>query len=548
MFFGDSDSSKEFDSPFTLFDLDLSPLKEVRSRSESDIEHELEFIKDPDYIPPLTPCSESYETEDMSLEETLTIGGSEEVKMVEEVSIRTVLFGSEKTMEEVGGEEGVEGKGVPSNILEVKGVCERCYDVEVDIVFEVMGYETEWPTSDSLVYLVETYDLPLQVEGKGVPSNILEVKGVCERVGVRKRKAGTILLPECPIRTRGTCLVLGHHPSRNRRKNSFLLMILSGGGGMPKWDAEVEFLSTWKAKKVNQNKYSLNEDEEEEVKKLVREEDDFIYIMYLTSLDVVEAVELYEVNSLKMDKFLAVVGGMAIPKKSKTSAATVATSQGGEDVGPAQKRMKVEEQECRGDKVVDFILRPPPIQLNLELRDVGVITHSKGKSLVPTPSQQGSLFDTKSMITVKRFINSTFPEVDCRRAQEEVLGHSGVGIVKHILKEFFETLKERNILVKEKEELGKKKEEVEKDLAKLPTVILAFSDCRKKVKAQHPKLDVIGITFGEQEGRVDEDGEKGEPKARSAEVEGAEVAENELEQEIDQHPPPEVDQPPPPTQ
>ncbi|GKV48102.1 hypothetical protein SLEP1_g54938 [Rubroshorea leprosula] len=44
-------------------------------------------------------------------------------------------------------------------------------------------------------------------------------------------------------------------------------------------------------------------------------------------------------------------------------------------------------------------------------------------------------------------------------------------------------------------------------LYRLPTAILAFTDCRKKVKAQYPEVDVTTITFGEQEDGVEEDGE-----------------------------------------
>ncbi|GKV06488.1 hypothetical protein SLEP1_g18382 [Rubroshorea leprosula] len=41
----------------------------------------------------------------------------------------------------------------------------------------------------------------------------------------------------------------------------------------------------------------------------------------------------------------------------------------------------------------------------------------------------------------------------------------------------------------------------------LPTAIVAFTDCRKKVKAQYPEVDVTTVTFGEQEEGVEEDGE-----------------------------------------
>ncbi|GKV24901.1 hypothetical protein SLEP1_g34442 [Rubroshorea leprosula] len=173
------------------------------------------------------------------------------------------------------------------------------------------------------------------------------------------------------------------------------------------------------------------------------------------------------------------------------------------------------------------------------------------------------------MTVAKRFINSTFPEVDRRGAREEIYfdcwGVVGCKLVNALSQEFFETLRERNALAKEKEKLGKKKDEVEKDLAevmpelrpqekkiegmkkaivelkknvnllvhnamkehivrflksstfdnivnlyRLSTAILAFSDCRKKVKPQHPELDVTDITFGEQERGVEEDGEKHE--------------------------------------
>ncbi|GKV52231.1 hypothetical protein SLEP1_g58822 [Rubroshorea leprosula] len=42
-------------------------------------------------------------------------------------------------------------------------------------------------------------------------------------------------------------------------------------------------------------------------------------------------------------------------------------------------------------------------------------------------------------------------------------------------------------------------------LYRLPTAIVAFTDCRKKVKAQYPEVDVTTITFGEQEEGVEED-------------------------------------------
>ncbi|GKV42156.1 hypothetical protein SLEP1_g49593 [Rubroshorea leprosula] len=45
------------------------------------------------------------------------------------------------------------------------------------------------------------------------------------------------------------------------------------------------------------------------------------------------------------------------------------------------------------------------------------------------------------------------------------------------------------------------------NLYRLPTAIIAFTDCRKKVKTVYPEVDVTRITFGEQEAGVEEDGE-----------------------------------------
>ncbi|GKU97128.1 hypothetical protein SLEP1_g10308 [Rubroshorea leprosula] len=45
------------------------------------------------------------------------------------------------------------------------------------------------------------------------------------------------------------------------------------------------------------------------------------------------------------------------------------------------------------------------------------------------------------------------------------------------------------------------------NLYRLPTAIIAFTNCRKKVKAEYPEVDITKITFGEQEEGVEEDGE-----------------------------------------
>ncbi|GKU93168.1 hypothetical protein SLEP1_g6786 [Rubroshorea leprosula] len=222
--------------------------------------------------------------------------------------------------------------------------------------------------------------------------------------------------------------------------------------------------------------------------------------MYPTNSDAVEAVELYEASSLSE------AGRMVIPKKPQKKSKTFATtaSQGvarGKEKGQsssASKRVRVEEHEVKGDEVVEFVPYPPPVELDPKLKEVGVITHEKGKSLIPTPPRQGGLFDIKSMTAAKRFINSTFLEVDHRLAWEEVLSHDGVAsLVNALSQEFFETFKERNILVNESEELGKKKEEVEKDLVE---VMLELTWLQEENDALKTKL-----TFKERKRRICEE-------------------------------------------
>ncbi|GKV06358.1 hypothetical protein SLEP1_g18258 [Rubroshorea leprosula] len=57
----------------------------------------------------------------------------------------------------------VEGEGVPANILEVGDRNSKFYDSGVDIVFEVKEYESELRSRDSLIHLVETYEISSRV-------------------------------------------------------------------------------------------------------------------------------------------------------------------------------------------------------------------------------------------------------------------------------------------------------------------------------------------------------------------------------------------------
>ncbi|GKV23248.1 hypothetical protein SLEP1_g32999 [Rubroshorea leprosula] len=268
---------------------------------------------------------------------------------------------------------------------------------------------------------------------------------------------------------------------------------------MPKWergDAEVELLSSLKAKRANQNKFSLNEDEEEEVGKLVREGGKLVNIMYLTSIECIEANELYGPSALseclfrfyivvfnveyravwlilrfsyfatERDKFLNAAGGVAIPKKprkkSKTSTKEIGEGGAGrevvpntsdrveevvprlelkrkssEEAGALQRKKKVVE-EVGGSEALQFVPRPPPVELDPELREseaerAKVRAPGKGKGLVPPLSFQRSLFEAKNMTGVRRFISATFLKVDKRQARDKALRYCGVSVVKHAL-------------------------------------------------------------------------------------------------------------------
>ncbi|GKV29473.1 hypothetical protein SLEP1_g38401 [Rubroshorea leprosula] len=366
----------------------------------------------------------------------MNVGGSEEVRALEygDIKMTNESSDSERTKEGVGGNEmaGVEGEGVFVTVLEVGGRNERCYDFEADIVSEVRKYKSELQIRDSWGYLVETYELssrvlirPVEVEEKAcfapldhwmpmyadylavglwfpIPEllvglldysiGLTQLAPNAMRGGSRKEKGWYYFTPRVSNKENKNLFTAG--PSSIKGwKEKFLFV---DDTEWERRDAEVEFLSSWKAKKANQNKYSLNSDEEEKVGKLVREGGDIVNIMYLTSSDVIEAAELYEPSSLS-----------------------------------------------ERDEVIEFIPRPPPIELDPE----------------PTETKVGG---AENAMGAKRFINTTFPKVDKRQAKEEVLRYVGAKVVKHALEEFVESVKERTILRRQCEQLQKEKDELEK--------------------------------------------------------------------------------------
>ncbi|GKV41375.1 hypothetical protein SLEP1_g48918 [Rubroshorea leprosula] len=376
------------------------------------------------------------------------------------------------------------------------------------------------------------------------------------------------------------------------------------------WDAEVRALASWKAKRANQNKFSLTEDEEEEVGRLVRKRGDVLNIMDLTSAACIEAAELYGPSALSeadMNQFLNTVGGKAIPKKPRKKSRTLPKQV---DEGRTGKEVVPTASAETGEEV------PPLKRKGWEERKA----LEKKKKVVEEGREDEP---------ARWFINNTFPEVDQSKAREEALRYGGAFVMRHALERQYDQLQ------KEKEELEKKNKELQEsldevvptvkqleqeraslgtklgfeetkrkiseserealaqelkltkeaflelkgnvqtlvhngmkehignfissnsfdnivNLYRLPTAIIAFTDCRKKVKTVYPEVDVTRITFGEQEAGVEEDGEMEEEEEAEVErggveagADGAEVDKRQPAPEVEIHPVPSDDDQPP---
>ncbi|GKV42002.1 hypothetical protein SLEP1_g49464 [Rubroshorea leprosula] len=280
--------------------------------------------------------------------------------------------------------------------------------------------------------------------------------------------------------------------------------------------------------------------------------------MDLTSAACIEAAELYGPSALseaEMDQFLNTAGGAPIPKKprkkSKTSTKKVDEGRTGKEVVPVasaeteeevpalkrkgweerralQKKQKVVEEE-EGNGVPEFVPQPLLVELDLELRRLEegaeVWALGKGKGPVSPAVSQSSLFEAKNSASwvnglaqefrdsersslstklgfeeTKRKISESEREAQAQelklmkeaflelKGNVQTLVHNGM---KEHISNFISSSSFDNIV----------------NLYRLPTAIIAFMDCRKKVKAEYPEVDITKITFGAQEDGVEEDGE-----------------------------------------
>ncbi|GKV47754.1 hypothetical protein SLEP1_g54621 [Rubroshorea leprosula] len=224
-------------------------------------------------------------------------------------------------------------------------------------------------------------------------------------------------------------------------------------------DAEVEQLFVWKAKKTKQNNYKLNEDEVEEVEKLVREDGDVVDILYLTSPKAIEAAELYGLSSLseaEMDEFINATRGLHIPKKPRKKSKTSTAAEKG-----VAERGRLSSTFARA---VEVQSRPEPVMGGSEDGE------GRGRGARPWWGQGAhpssrvlEEFEATNTTGAKHFLNSTLPEVDRVQAKDEVVSHLGYTVVWHALESasWTNALAQEYAESKEKGEWEKEKEKRE---------------------------------------------------------------------------------------
>ncbi|GKV30030.1 hypothetical protein SLEP1_g38897 [Rubroshorea leprosula] len=449
----------------------------------------------------------------MSSEETRSVVGSEVMpldygRMDTESSPSPTS--SERTVEERRDEVMVEEeeKEIPSNILESRGGINGCYDPDLEIVSEVRGYVSELGSRSSLRGLVGNCNLPHHVLIR--PAEVNERACSAPRdhwmpiylhyliAGLRGEKGWYYFGPRSSNKGNRNLFTAGPSSIKGWKEKFFFV----DDTEWSKRDAEVEQLSAWKAKKTKQNNYKLNEDEVEEVEKLVREDGDVVDILYLTSPKAIEAAELYGPSSLseaEMDEFTSAVGGLRIPKKPRKKSTTSAVANrgvpekerlpstfaravevqprpepimgGGEDVSeevaPLQrKKRRVAEIEARGDEVVEFAPRPSPPEIDPEVREreeAEVRGPGRGEELIPPPLPEKSLFEAANTTGAKHYLNCTLPEVDRRWVRDEAVSHVGYTVVRHALEEYAESVRDHASLQRQCEQLQKEKDELQKE-------------------------------------------------------------------------------------
>ncbi|GKV12016.1 hypothetical protein SLEP1_g23222 [Rubroshorea leprosula] len=245
--------------------------------------------------------------------------------------------------------------------------------------------------------------------------------------------------------------------------------------------------------------------------------------MYLTSIECTEAAELYGPSALSeadMDKFFSTTGGVAIPKKprkkSKTSTKQVDEGGVGKEVVP-NTSAGVEEEEERGSEVPQFVPRPPPVELDPELREFeeGAELQKEKEELEKKNKEMQEVLDevvpaVKQLEQERASLSTKLVFEESKRKISESEREAQEKEIKLMKEAYMELKKNVQMLVHNGMEehisnfISSSSFDNIVNLYRLPTAILTFTDSRKKVKAEYPKVDVTKITFGEQEEGVEE--------------------------------------------
>ncbi|GKU97934.1 hypothetical protein SLEP1_g11006 [Rubroshorea leprosula] len=331
-----------------------------------------------------------------------------------------------------------------------------------------------------------------------------------------------------------------------------------------KTDAEVEHLSRWKAKGLNLNEYSLTPGEIEDVEELERGEEmnKFLDATGGAGIPKKGRGKRGEVKrrgeEISMPQ--AEVGNLAISQPSRVGGEVTVVEEG-PIVG---KRKRLERLEAMEE--IEEVREPVTSTLRLErtssasaaefaaaLREQGV-----PKDEV---AARGSVGVVRQTLEAVNLVNALANEHHESLKERNQMRKDNAELVKKNeeaedkvarLKAEMEELRKENATFKKDSEISYQKRKIceaklekkEKELGDagrtvaelelkvhnsveehvegflrsgtfedivnlycLPTAIVAFANCWKKVKLQYPAVDVTKITFGEQEGEVEEDGE-----------------------------------------
>ncbi|GKV48653.1 hypothetical protein SLEP1_g55454 [Rubroshorea leprosula] len=477
-------------------------------------------------------------------------------------SERTVEERREREVEEEGEEE------IPSSILEVGGNVGRCYDPESDIVSEVRGYVSELGSRSSLRGLLENCNLPPHVlirptgwmrehaqhpettgcpcfivycraQGVGVPTVNMFKHFFIIKAGGRGEKGWHYFSPRLSSKENRNLFTAGPSSIKGWKEKFFFVDDTKWSRG----DAEVRFQLVC---------FDINVC-------FATEMDGF--------LNAAEGLAILKKPRKKSKTSTTVEKGVAERERpSSTSARALemqprpepmrrSSEEESDEVAPLQrKKRKVAELEVRRDEVVEFVPRPSPPEvdpkeslldatnitgakrfLNATLPEVDrrqardkavsqlgarVVRHSlESASWVNALAQEyaKSVRDRASLQRHNRTLDNDTLSTrlvfeECKRKICEDKLEAQDKYIENVKKGAAELKKNVNLLVHNGMEehignfLNSSTFENIINLYRLSIAILAFTDCRKKVKVQYPEVDVTTVTFGEQEEGVEEDG------------------------------------------